>query len=48
LAAYRVGPGAGRARLLNDNHNRLRAAKRRRAMLAEQLNKLKSEVSVAG
>jgi hypothetical protein len=41
---YRAGPGAGRAKVLNDNHSRLKAAKRKRQLLAEQLNSLKAEV----
>lgn len=44
LALYRAGPGAGRAQVLNDNHGRLKAAKRKRQLLAEQLNGLKAEV----
>jgi hypothetical protein len=44
LLLYREGPGATRASVLNDNHSRLKAAKRRRQLLAEQLNGLKAQV----
>lgn len=44
LVAFRAGPGAGHAKLVNDNHARLRAAKKRRQVVAEQLNGLKAQV----
>jgi hypothetical protein len=44
LVAFRAGPGAGQAKLVNDNHARLRAAKKRRQAVAEQLNGLKAQV----
>lgn len=44
LIVFRAGPGAGQAKLVNDNHVRLRGAKKRRQAVAEQLNGLKAQV----
>lgn len=44
LELYRRGPGAAKAQLLNDNHAKMRAAKRAARELALQLNGLKQEI----
>jgi hypothetical protein len=47
LERYRAGPGAPKARLLNDNHARMRAARRAARELAVALNALKRELDGA-
>jgi len=44
LVVYRAGPGSDLARVLNDNHSRLKGAKRRRQQLSEELNGLKGRL----
>ncbi|WIA42241.1 hypothetical protein OEZ86_008258 [Tetradesmus obliquus] len=47
LEVYRAGPGAERAALVNDNHSRLKAAKRRARELAQALNSCKLRLDEA-
>ncbi|KAF6252219.1 hypothetical protein COO60DRAFT_545657 [Scenedesmus sp. NREL 46B-D3] len=47
LEVYRSGPGAERAALVNDNHSRLKAARRRARELAQALNTCKLQLDEA-